>query len=99
MKLKAKDIQHIANLARLELTKAEEKKYGEQLSAILDYVERLQEVDVNNVEATTQVTRLANVLREDKVKDWDEQERDTALKQAPDMVDGQVKVRRVLDNN
>ncbi len=99
MKLNKKDIQHIANLARLELTQTEEKKYGEQLSAILDYVEQLQEVDVNNVEATAQVTGLANVLREDKVKDWDEQERDTALKQAPDMVDGQYKVKRVLNNN
>ena len=97
MKLKIKDIQHIANLARLELTKAEEKKYGEQLSAVLDYVEQLQEVDVSNIEPTAQVTGLSNVLREDKIEDWDEQERDMALKQAPDMVDGQIEVKRILE--
>jgi len=97
MKLKIKDIQHIANLARLELTKVEEKKYGEQLSAVLDYVEQLQEVDVNNIEPTAQVTGLSNVLREDKIKDWDEQERNMALKQAPGMVDGQIEVKRILE--
>ena len=97
MKLKIKDIQHIANLARLELTKAEEKKYGEQLSAVLDYVEQLQEVDVSNIEPTAQVTGLFNVFREDKIENWDEQERDMALKQAPDMVDGQIEVKRILE--
>ncbi len=96
MKLKIKDIQHIANLARLELTKAEEQKYGEQLSAVLNYIEQLQEVDVSNIEPTAQVTGLSNVLREDEVKDWDEGERDAALKQAPDMVDGQIEVKRIL---
>ena len=97
MKLKIKDIQHIANLARLELTKVEEKKYGEQLSAVLDYVEQLQEVDVNNIEATAQVTGLGNVMREDKIKDWDEQERNMALKQVPELENGQIKVKRVLE--
>jgi len=97
MKLKLKDVKHIANLARLELTKAEEKKYGEQLSAVLDYVEQLQEVDVNNIEATAQVTGLGNVMREDKIKDWDEQERNMALKQVPELENGQIKVKRVLE--
>ena len=97
MKLKIEDIQHIANLARLELTKAEEKKYGEQLSAVLDYVEQLQEIDVNNIEPTAQVTGLSNILREDEVKDWDEPERDMALKQAPNMVNGQIEVKRILE--
>ena len=97
MKLDKKDIQHIANLARLELTVEEEKRYGVQLSAILDYVEQLQEVDVSDVELTAQVTGLTNVLREDKVKDWDKNERDMALKQAPEMEDDQVRVKRILE--
>jgi len=97
MKLKAEDIKHIANLARLELTKTEKKKYGEQLSAVLDYVGQLQEVDVSNIEPTAQVTGLSNVLREDKIKDWDKREVEEALKQALALENGQAKVKRVLE--
>ena len=67
------------------------------MSAVLDYVEQLQEVDVSNIEPTAQVTGLSNVLREDKIKDWDEQERDMALKQAPNIIDGQIEVKRILE--
>lgn len=99
MKLNKKDIQHIANLARLDLSEEELKKYGSQLSDVLSYVEQLGEVDVSDTEPTAQVTGLENALREDKVEDWDNKEREDALAQAPEMEDGQVKVRRVLDNS
>ncbi len=96
MKLNKKDIQHIANLARLELTEKELKTYGSQLSDILSYIDQLQEVDVSGVEPTAQVTGLENVFREDEVKEWDEREAQVALEQAPEMEKRQVKVKRVL---
>jgi aspartyl-tRNA(Asn)/glutamyl-tRNA(Gln) amidotransferase subunit C len=97
MKLKKKDIEHIAKLARLDLTEAELKKYGSQLSDVLSYVEQLQEVNVDGVEPTAQVTGLENVFREDVAEEWDKNEREAALNQAPELEDGQIKVKRVLE--
>ncbi len=97
MKLDKKQIEHIARLARLELTEKEMQTYGSQLSDILNYINQLQEVDVNNIEPTAQVTGMENVFREDKVKEWDKDERQAALEQAPELKDGQVKVKRVLE--
>ncbi len=97
MKLTKKDVQYIADLARLDLTEKELKLYGSQLSDILNYIDQLQEVDTTNIEPTAQVTGLENVFREDKTEDWNEQERKIAIKQAPELENGQVKVKRVLE--
>jgi len=97
MKLEKKEIQHIANLARLELTEKELKTYGSQLSDVLSYIDQLQEVDVTDVEPTAQVTGLENIFREDEIEEWDESERGAALNQAPELENGQVKVKRVLE--
>lgn len=97
MGLSRSEIKHIADLARLDLTDQELKIYGDQLSNVLSYIDQIKEVDTTNVEPTAQVTGLENVLREDKIEDWDESEREAALKQAPEMENNQVKVKRVLD--
>jgi len=86
----------VADLARLDLSEQELELYGEQLSNILVFVDQLSEVDTSNVEPTAQVTGLLNVLREDEVFDWDNDERIETLKQAAELEDGQVKVRKVL---
>jgi len=96
MQLSKEQIQHIANLARLELSEEELEKYGGQLSAVLGYIEQLQEVDTEGIEPTAQVTGLTNSWREDEVRVWDETERESALRLAPEFEDGQVKVKRVL---
>ncbi len=93
--LTKEQIKHIANLARLELTAAEETKYGKQLSAVLDYVNKLAEVDTDKVSTTAQIGGLVNVWRTDEVKPWDEIEVKNALTQG-ETVSGQVKVKRVL---
>lgn len=97
MKLTKNEIKHIAELARLELSEAELKKYGSQLSDILNYIDRLKEVDTKGIEPTAQVTGLENIMREDKIKDWDSEERKKALAEAPELEDGQVRVKRVLE--
>ena len=60
-------IRHIAKLARLGLKDQDIEKFSKQLSDILRYVEKLNEVDTKNVEPTSQVTGLKNVTREDNV--------------------------------
>ncbi|MBU4256949.1 Asp-tRNA(Asn)/Glu-tRNA(Gln) amidotransferase subunit GatC [Patescibacteria group bacterium] len=97
MKFSKKDIQHIANLARLELTDEELKIYGSQLSDILNYIGQLREVDVSGVEPTAQTAGLENIFREDEIEEWDEEEREAALNQSPMMENGFVKVKRVLE--
>ena len=64
---------------------------------ILSYIDQLQEVNVNGVEPTAQVTGLVNVWREDELLDCPESEREAALKQAPELEGHQVKVKRVLE--
>ncbi len=96
MKLKKEEIDHVATLARLDLTDQEKEMYQNQLSDIFGYIDQLSEVNVEGVEPTAQVTGLENVYREDKIKVWDNDERITALEQAPELEDGQVKVKRVL---
>ncbi len=96
MSLSKTQIEHIAKLARLELTEDELKKYGGQLSAVLDYINQLSEVETEGVEPTAQVTGLQNIFREDEIKEWDKKEVKEALADAPELEDNQVKVRRIL---
>lgn len=65
MSLTIKEVEHIAELARLELTDAEKEQYREQLSAILDYAQKLQQVDTSTISPTSSVLPPRSVLRED----------------------------------
>ena len=68
MSLTPEQVRHIAKLARLRLTDAEVEKLAPQLSAILQYIEKLNEVDTDNVEPTAQVGGLSNRSREDVIR-------------------------------
>lgn len=59
------DVSHVAKLANLPLTDREKNKFEKQLSSILEYIEKLNEVDTKGIEPTSQVTGLENVTRED----------------------------------
>jgi aspartyl-tRNA(Asn)/glutamyl-tRNA(Gln) amidotransferase subunit C len=67
-KLTEEEVKHVAKLARIELKEDEVEKYAEQLSSILQYVDKLNEVDTSKVKPTAQVTNLKSVLRKDEVK-------------------------------
>lgn len=66
MKLSKAEVEHIANLARLELTEAEKEQYRQQLSAILEHVARLQELDTEGIPPTSSVLPGAGRLRSDE---------------------------------
>lgn len=96
MKLSTTEVEHIAKLARLKLTEAEKEKYSGQLSGILDYVEKLSAVDTADVEPTSQVTGLTNIMRDDVVIESGIAEELVAG--APESVDGFVKIPKIFEN-
>lgn len=65
MALSKDEVKKIAELARIELSPAEEGRFAETISAVLEYMKILNEVDTSDVEPTYQVTGLAGVVRED----------------------------------
>lgn len=94
--LSREDILKLAQLARLELTDGEIDEYAKELSAILQYVEQLNNADITGLEPTNQVTGLTDVLREDEIKDYG-YEPSELLKNVPDVQDGLIKVKRMID--
>jgi aspartyl-tRNA(Asn)/glutamyl-tRNA(Gln) amidotransferase subunit C len=94
-KLTREDVLKLARLARLEVSEAEIEEFSEELTAILQYVEQLQGVDVDGLKPTNQVTGLTNVTRPDEVKDYGYKV-EALLDNVPAVKDKQIKVKRML---
>jgi aspartyl-tRNA(Asn)/glutamyl-tRNA(Gln) amidotransferase subunit C len=94
-KLSRDDVLKLAQLSRLKLTDEEIEKFREELSSILEYVEKLDSIDVSDLEPTYQVTGLKNVMRKDEPVNYGYKTEDL-LKNAPAVKDNQFRVRRVL---
>jgi aspartyl-tRNA(Asn)/glutamyl-tRNA(Gln) amidotransferase subunit C len=97
VKIDRETVEHIAELAKLQLTEEEITRYAEQLSAILDYAERLQELDTDAIPPTASVLPLRNVLRPDAI--LPSLPRDKSLANAADAADGQFRVEAILDDS
>lgn len=95
MTLSLNQVEHIANLARLELTSAEKELYREQLSAILDYIARLQELDTTGIPPTSSVLPPRSVLREDRPRPG--LTLDELLANAPQAEEDQFRIPPVFD--
>jgi aspartyl-tRNA(Asn)/glutamyl-tRNA(Gln) amidotransferase subunit C len=67
MSLSLEEVEHIAALARLRLTAEEKERYRQQLSAVLDYMAKLKQVDTAHIEPTATVLPLHTILRPDDV--------------------------------
>ena len=94
-KLSRAEVEHIAELAKLSLTNEEKEKFGEQLSAILDYAEILQRLDTEAIPPTATVLPLRNVMAADEVRP--SFSREDILANAPEAEDGCFKVRAILE--
>ena|SRR5665213_2211547 len=94
-KLTRDDVLKLAQLARLDLSDAEIEEFRAELSEILQYVEQLQDVNVEGLKPTNQVTGLTNVTRKDEIKDYGYDVADL-LKNVPGVKDNQIKVKRML---
>jgi aspartyl-tRNA(Asn)/glutamyl-tRNA(Gln) amidotransferase subunit C len=68
MKITRQEVQHVAGLARLELSEAEVDRMTGQLDAILSYVDKLDELDTTGVAITTHTQGVVNAFREDEVR-------------------------------
>jgi aspartyl-tRNA(Asn)/glutamyl-tRNA(Gln) amidotransferase subunit C len=86
MALTIEDVEYVAGLARLGLTGEEKTRLRDQLSAILESMDLLNEVDVSNIPPTAQVIALTNVMRDDAVRPSLTQAQ--ALRNAPRQNDG-----------
>lgn len=82
MALSLQEVERIADLARLRLTDEEKARFRDQLSAVLEYAERLQELDTSAIPPTASVLPLRTVLRSDEVVP--SLERDRLLQGAPE---------------
>ena len=90
------EVQHVARLARLHLTDEEAERMREQLDAILEYVDKLRELDVGGVEPTAHAVPLINVMRDDALAPSLPQE--AALANAPDRAGEFFRVPRIIED-
>lgn len=88
-----KDVEHVAKLARLELTEEEKELYTKQLGDVLKYVEQMNEVDTSKVKPMSHAIDFVNVMREDKVVY--EQTKEQLMMNAPDEENGFFKVPKI----
>ncbi len=95
MTLTLEEVDHIANLARLQLTAEEQERYREQLSAILEYFSQLQVLDTADIPPTASVLPVRSVLREDQARPG--LSREEFLRNAPAAEAGHIRVPPVLD--
>jgi aspartyl-tRNA(Asn)/glutamyl-tRNA(Gln) amidotransferase subunit C len=97
VKIDRETVEHIAELAKLQLTEDEITRYAEQLSAILEYAEILQQLDTDAIPPTASVLPVRNVLRPDMIQP--SLPREQALANAADAAEGQFRVEAVLDES
>ena len=89
------EVKYIARLARLKLDTDELDRYSLQLSSILSHVDKIAELDLAEVEPTSQVIQRANVFREDETRPSVSQE--AALSNGPEVEDGAFRVPPILE--
>lgn len=96
MSVNKEDVAYVANLARMELTEEETALYARTLGQILEYVEELQQYDVEGVEPTFHALPVFDRVREDVVKT--SMDTELALSNAPAQTQGQIRVPKVVES-
>lgn len=94
-RISAEEVKHVANLARLAVTEEEVEKFTQQLDKIISFAEQLNELDTENVEPTSHVLDMKNVMREDVPAKG--LPREEVLKNAPEHENGQIKVPSIIE--
>jgi aspartyl-tRNA(Asn)/glutamyl-tRNA(Gln) amidotransferase subunit C len=89
------DVAYVARLARINLTEAEAKVFQKQLDDVLQYVEKLRQADITDVEPAAHALPIFNVFRADTPRDWFTAEQ--ALSNAPRKANGLFIVPKVLE--
>lgn len=98
MLLTKEEVEHIAKLARLGLSEKEKQKYSKELSGILDYIKKLNEVNLKNIEPTAQITGLENIFRKDENPvQADVEKIKKMIEQAPERENNFIKTKPILE--
>ncbi len=98
MPISKDEVIYIAKLARLEFSEEKIEEFTHQLGKVLDYIEKLKELDVENVEPTYHpLKELVSVMRKDEVKKSLTQEE--ALANAPDAAKGHFRVPKIIETS
>ena len=95
MEITKADVEHVAKLARLDISETEKEAFSKQLSAILTYVEKVKALDTSGVEPTATVLEQTNVVREDKARP--SLPVDKALANAPENENGYFVVPKIIE--
>ncbi len=102
MKLTQKEVEHIARLARIKLNEKEIEKIAEDLGLVLNYFDKLKEINTEGIEPTAQVTGLENIFREDKINtemaEISGEKRGKILAQFPHKKEDHLKVKQVFES-
>jgi len=91
------EVKYIADLASLKLSDEEVEKFSKQLSDILDYVEKLDELDTEDIVPTAYTIPVKNVLREDRIEESLKLEK--VLQNAPEKKDNQFRVPKIMNED
>jgi len=94
MKITAQEVQKVAELARLDLDDSQVDHLAEQLAAILEYMDKLSEVDTSDIDPTAHAIELTNAFREDAVHEH--LDREKSLANAPQSEEGSFVVPKVI---
>ena len=95
MKIEESDIIKVAKLARLDLSPEEKDEFSRQLNGIIEYVEKINELDTSKVDAADHIVELNNVFRKDVVKN--SIDRAELEKIAPDFQEGYIVVPKIIE--
>jgi aspartyl-tRNA(Asn)/glutamyl-tRNA(Gln) amidotransferase subunit C len=97
MKIDSRVINRVSELARLDLSDNEKEEFSRQLSDIIEYVEKINQLDTSSVEPADHIVPLANVFREDSVQE--SLPREALEKIAPRFEEGHVVVPRIIEES
>ncbi len=89
------DVRYVANLARIHLSEEEIERFGTQLGGVMAHIEKLSEVDVEGIEATSHASQVSNRVRPDEPTPGIGAA--AFLQNAPDQANGQLRVPKVVD--
>jgi len=94
--IEKKDTQYVAKLANLKIEDDDIDDFTRQIGDILEYVEKLDELDTDDVVPTAYTVPMKNVMREDKAEP--SMDRDKILANAPDKKEGQYRVPKIISD-
>ena len=94
--LSRKQVQKIASLARIELNEEELGRFSKELSDILNFVEKLNEADTEEVEPVAHISGAKNVMREDRIAEYGKDTKEAIINNFPEKKDRFDKVKAVF---